>query len=534
MVRALTPVENVDEIPEVVAPTRGLPGQRLSAAAQRATPWQGVLAVMVIAYTWYFTKISIDVHQGLGTSSYDVGLYDQGVWLMSRFKAPFVTLMGRNLMGDHTSFILVFLAPFYWLFPSINTLFFFQSLALGMGALPVFLYARHKLESERLAVVLAGCYLLHPAVSWANRENFHPDSFLGVFIGMAIYGALVRKWRLYAVFVVLALLVKEDVSLVVVPLGVWVALKRDRRIGLATIGGALGLMLFAMFAVMKSLIGVPTRNGWRIPFGGPTGLLRETVERPGNVIDHFRADGRPFYVWQMTFPLSLVFLRRPGVALIGGVVLGTNILSTYFYQYHIEYHYSLIIVPALAMGTVYALGEMGPRLRQWLTGSVAVTSLWACLMWGALPIGVVLAPWVHPTLGRPLPGYWAPDYPVAVAARDLMAKIPDDASVAAYHALDPHLSHREQIYQFPNPFRVVLYGPNTDLERARACLTTANDIQYVMLPVSLGDMQPDWDRVKADFSLVESNESWNLFHRVGHSVTCARSAGEQYPTLRSG
>jgi uncharacterized membrane protein len=280
----MIPVESVDVAVDVVAPPRPLLGEQLSAAARRVTPWQGVLAVMIVAYTWYFTKISIDVHQGLGTSSYDVGLYDQGVWLLSRFKAPFVTLMGRNLMGDHASFILVFLAPFYWLYPSINTLFFFQSLALGLGALPVFLYARHKFASERLAVVLAGCYLLHPAVSWANRENFHPDSFLGVFIGMAIYAALVRKWRLYAVFVVLALLVKEDVSLVVVPLGVWVALKRDRRIGLATIGGALGLMLFAMFAVMKSLIGVPTRNGWRIPFGGPTGLLREAVERRRSAI----------------------------------------------------------------------------------------------------------------------------------------------------------------------------------------------------------------------------------------------------------
>jgi hypothetical protein len=47
-------------------------------------------------------------------------------------------------------------------------------------------------------------------------------------------------------------------------------------------------------------------------------------------------------------------------------------------------------------------------------------------------------------------------------------------------------------------------------------------------------MQPDWNRVKADFSLVESNESWNLFHRVGHSLTCARSAGEQYPSLHTG
>ena len=52
----------------------------------------------------------------MATSAYDFGLYDQGIWLLSRFHNPFVTLMGRNLFGDHTSFILIFLVPLYWIF----------------------------------------------------------------------------------------------------------------------------------------------------------------------------------------------------------------------------------------------------------------------------------------------------------------------------------------------------------------------------------------------------------------------------------
>ena len=51
---------------------------------------------------------------------------------------------------------------------------------IGLGAVPVFLYARRRLQSEAMALVLAGAYLLHPAVGWTNLENFHPDSFLGV------------------------------------------------------------------------------------------------------------------------------------------------------------------------------------------------------------------------------------------------------------------------------------------------------------------------------------------------------------------
>ena len=69
-----------------------------------------------------------------------------------------------------------------------------------------------------------------------------------------------------------ALLVKEDVALVIVPLGLWVAAQRDRRIGLVTAGAAVLTTVIAMFVVMRSLIGVPTRNAWRIPFGGPSGF----------------------------------------------------------------------------------------------------------------------------------------------------------------------------------------------------------------------------------------------------------------------
>ena len=86
-----------------------------------------------------------------------------------------------------------------------------------------------------------------------------------MFVGFAIYAALERKWRLYVVFVVLSLLVKEDASLVIVPLGIWVAVKRDRRIGLLTIVGSIAFMLVAMYLVMRSLIGVPTRNGMADP-----------------------------------------------------------------------------------------------------------------------------------------------------------------------------------------------------------------------------------------------------------------------------
>ncbi len=47
-----------------------------------------------------------------------------------------------------------------------------------------------------------------------------------------------------------------------------------------------------MYIVMKSLIGVPTRNAWRIPFGGVRGLAETTVRNPTQLADHLRSEGR--------------------------------------------------------------------------------------------------------------------------------------------------------------------------------------------------------------------------------------------------
>jgi len=89
---------------------------------------------MVVLYALYFSVRTVGVHNGLGTSAYDFGLYDQGIWLMSRGHSPFVTLMGRNLFGDHSSFILVLLIPLYWIHPcspdSLVLDLFFNSVAV--------------------------------------------------------------------------------------------------------------------------------------------------------------------------------------------------------------------------------------------------------------------------------------------------------------------------------------------------------------------------------------------------------------------
>jgi hypothetical protein len=110
--------------------------------------------------------------------------------------------------------------------------------------------------------------------------------------------------------------------------------------------------------------------------------------------------------------------------------------------------------------------------------------------------------------------YWTPNHPVAIAARDIIRDLPDDAVVSAQYSLTAHIDHRDEIYMFPTPFAASLYGPDDSLGGQR--LPAADRVEYVVLPATMPpDQQAVWDGVQAEFTLVDSNEWWRLYQRIG-------------------
>ena len=463
--------------------------------------WSIGVVALVLCYSLYFSWLTVGIHQGLGSSAYDFGLYDQGIWLLSRGQSPFVTLMGRNLFGDHSSFILFFIVPIYWLSSSTSVLFVIQSFVLGLGAIPLYAYSRKALNSDAMGFVLAAAYLAHPAVGLTNVENFHTDSFLGLLIGLVLWSALERKWNWYWISVVLALLVKDDVALVVIPIGLWVALRRDVRRGLATVILSFATMMLMFFIVMRSLTGIAFRNSWRIPFGGFSGLFRVAFRQPQDLWKYLISEERPTYLFHLLAPTALAFIVAPSVALTSAGVIGANLLSTFWYQHQIGYHYSLVIVPSLMFGTAYGIARVPVAYRKRMVGAVAACSL-------------SFGYWLSPLpAARSTVGDWSASNPSVVAAKELFTVIPDNAIVSAYHPLTAQLARRERVYSFPNPFQRSLYGVDVFARGDR--LAFAEEIEYVMLPAVLDQTASEvWSQESPRFRVVGSNAWWIVYKRL--------------------
>ena len=440
---------------------------------------QWLLLGVVAAYAGAFSYWTIRNHDGYGTFSFDLGIFDQGVWLLSRFQAPFVTITGRNLFGDHTSFILLPLVPVYWVFPSAIVLLVAQSTALAFTAVPIFRLGQRRIGDEWLALILATAVLLQPALQWSNFEQFHPDVFEVPLAALALLFMLEERWTAYFVSIAALLSVKEDATLLVLGIGVYVALRKNRKIGLITCGAAIGYGLFAVYVVLRTINGVGSLNGWRIPFGGFSGAIKTLFEHPIRFWNYLASDSRPLYVWQLFAPLALLPLLAPDIALVAAGPLASNLISTFYYQHRIQYHYTTLIVPLLGVATVIAVSRLRADFARYLaTGTVAFAALASAYYWGPMP-GMA-----HPTVVAD---------PSTPAVRDLnhaVSLIPPNASVSALFSYVPHLDHRKEIYNFPVPFKAEYWGTFTqDGQR----LPQADHVDYLVLPPVMSD--PDTEHV---------------------------------------
>lgn len=457
------------------------------------------VAVLILAYAVRFGSLTVNVLHGYGEPAFDLGIPDQGIWLLSRFHNPFVTVMGRQLFGDHTSFIYLLLVPLYWVYPHTSALLIVQADLLATAAIPIYLLGRHLLHSTTLATLGAAAYLLNPALQQGNMEQFHVEAFEVALIAWAIWAAVVWRPRLVIVAVGLLLLCKEDAAMYAVPLAVWVFARRDRRVGAGLFAGSLLAAGLNNWVAIPALLGVSNVHTNRLPFGGIGGAVREIIRHPGQVASYLVSDSRPYYVWQLTFAAGGVFVTAPEIAAVAVVGLGVNLWSTFPYQHQIEYHYTLTIVPVLACGTLWAVSRLRSvrwrRAAMWITAAVALE---ACVLWGLAPFSDKNYP------------HTSPSSPLVAQITYVLKAVPRHAAVSAYYDFVPELDHRRQIYMWPNPFHARYWG---DLKEEGMPLPFESQVRYVVLPTWILSSDTTWPEVAPLFHPVRSDAAAILFER---------------------
>jgi uncharacterized membrane protein len=415
-------------------------------------PVRWVLGAMVVGWSVLFIVLGWIRHERFGTFSFDLGIYDQAVWLLSRFHDPFVTVRGMEYFGHHVNLVTVLFVPFYWLGAGPLFLLVVQVVVQASGAIAIFLLARDRLLDRWLAVALAAVLLLNPTYQWLTWEFFHPDALAIAPLLFAYWAARTERWKLFVLFAVLAAACKEDVALAIAVIGVLVAVRGHRKIGLITLGVSLVWYTLATRVIIPWQNGIgPFYDGFFGDLGkNPVEVGTHLATHPREALELATEHDRISYLQMMFAPVAFLPLLAIPTLLVGGPMLAVNIFASFPYTREIRYHYSSLVLVGIILATVEAIAWVAtkqPGMVRFLVGLVVATSLAATVAWGPSPISV-----------KYRTGIWPLQTDRQSAREAAVDRVPDGAPTSAIYNLLPHLAHRDEIYDFPVPWRNVNWG----------------------------------------------------------------------------
>jgi uncharacterized membrane protein len=413
---------------------------------------RALLWTAMVSYAAGFTALSSLRHRSFNTGRFDLGNMVQAVWSTAHGHPLRMTdLQGEQIsrLAAHFDPILAAFAPLWLVWPSPTMLLTAQSIAVALGALPVFWLARKHLASERAAVGFALAYLLYPAVQWLTLNEFHPVALATPLLLFAFWYLDEDRLVAFAVFAIAACLCKEEIPLVVAALGGWYALARRRWVP----GAVIALAGVAVGAIAIGVVIPHFNEGASSAFygryeevgGSPSGILETAMTDPGRLFSVALDERGVKYLAELILPLALLCLLSP-LVLVAVPELAINLLSATPTQTSIHFHYTAGVIPAFIGASIFGaafIERRRPGLSVPLAGLAVVASLVANYRLGPLPV------W------RALPGgETLQAYATHVSAHDRSAAravdlVPDGVVVSATNSLGAHLSARRRVLSFP-------------------------------------------------------------------------------------
>jgi len=460
------------------------------------------------AFVVYFLWLQIRRYEQLGAYAFDLGIFQQAVWLMAHGEAPFVTVRGMNILGDHFTPILYLIAIPYRFWAHPFWLFLAQTVALAAGALPLYRLALRHTQSDWLAVAIALGYLLHPALFTMLLFDFHPVLLSIPFVLWAMDAADEEKPKVFAIAAIFALACKEEVSLVILMLSAYAAIVRKQKwawwgvvSSVCWIAIVLKLMPFLAGVEHSAYLALYSRWG-ETPLGIVCGILTRPMEALRELVlcqGHATAPG--VYPLLLLFPFAFFPLLAPDLLLFGLPNYALIALNERVTFRELGYQYASTILPWLAFASVMGwkrllqVGSELPNLLQRRWHFLLALTWCICVTFSAYRYG-------PPVIQRFMSDMLPPAEAKAIV--DFLNRhIPSDASVTAPTSLVPPLAHRKRIYMFPNPFQQVAFGPSVEALKQQ--------IEMRVEPLPVGEFHKRMREQSVDFIVLKARTNfWPL------------------------
>jgi uncharacterized membrane protein len=475
-----------------------------------------VVAGMALFYVLFFSFYTVRWHHKLRTGNFDLGINNNlmfgglhGHFLESRIVFP---KDPAKYLANHAKIGAYAFLPIYALFPRAETLLVLQSSLLGLGALPLFGFARKRL-GHWMAAAVAIAYLCYYPMHAANFYEVNHIPIAAPFILATVWAADARKWGWFTVFYLLGALMREDIPIGMTVVGLYFLLTGFRPL----IGLLMAVVSSVWFVFLKFYV-MDSAGDWWFPdmykelyAAGEKGfgsVLKTLISNPLFVLWKILEKEKIWYIMHLFVPLAFLPARRWWLwgAFIPGAL--TTLLATSYKPLTMySFQYVMHWAPYLFLAVVLVLESIGKRADRGRPGQLAAaTAMLAATFIMTYNAGA------FPRRNTLRAGYNSADFNFSAEERaryaqlkELIAHIPKDASVTATERVGPHVSSR-----------VIYYAMRRGTWKADYLLAAANELEL--------------DRTKLHLGNALKSGEYGVLRRVGNLALMKRghdTAGNQ-------
>ena len=413
-------------------------------------------------------------HFFLQSNAFDLGLFDQWLWLQASSHPPYSSMTGLHILADHGAWILYFPVFLYKIHPNIQWLLASQAFALSFTSVPIWILAKQRDLSDRESWLICWLWWLQPVVFNVNIFDFHPEVWSMPCLAFAYWSLRSNKPLLWILLLFITLGTRDGLLLLTLGLGIEQLIRRSWVLGFSAISLSLIWLIFLnnfLYPFLNQGQGTVMAISRYSYLGGSIGeILVKVITNPIVLLQNIDWSGSIFYLFILFLPF-IFFLRGNSLITLTSSIplLLTNILSDTFSQRTLIHHYSLPIVLILVIASIDGLSEQRSILI-----SIKKRFLWILIVWSLLA-----KPWFFfgPYLDR---------ISSIKPARQAFKFIRNDSSVLTTSYLAPHITQR-RIINFPkdsddinnmNQYDVILLNPldpgwNSGIKVQQSYLTKA-------------------------------------------------------------
>lgn len=441
------------------------------------------VAIAALVFFLFTSLLTLNRHFSF-YSSYDQGIFNQVFWNGTHgnfFQSTLSSQLSTNVvhsgevpavnyhrLGQHFTPALLLWLPIYYLFPHPATLTVLQVTLVTAAGLVLYALARIYLDRAIATLITLSFYGAN-AILGPTLANFHDISQIPLFVFSLLLAMEKRWWWLFWFLVICLLAVREDSGITLFGIGAYMVLsRRFPRIGLVVCSVSF-LYIIALTNLIMPLFSDDIAKRFMLERFGQyaDGDEASTLEILGNMITNpWRLLVELFTPWWGTIKyllgqwLPLAFI--PAVAPWAWIITIFPLLKLFLGQgdtvLAISLRYAMSVAPGLFYGAILWWAGQGfgnwqqkladckprnlkPQFRRFWIFCICLSLFFTITSNPSRTLSFMIPDSVNPLVYVSLPEQWQR----VPQIRELLAKIPNDASVSATTYLIPHLSSRRAV-----------------------------------------------------------------------------------------